>query len=121
MKIKKYFFAAAMSALLIIVTFAMASCDSDEASSLAGTSWYQNAGNGVEIYMHFGESDMAYEVRQYGQNYSTNQYTYTFDGHSCQMTAKTIGKADLYGVVTGSAMTVTNTSTGMEIGVFTKL
>ncbi|HIR72133.1 MAG TPA: hypothetical protein IAB96_01185 [Candidatus Coprenecus pullicola] len=119
MKIKQVLFAAAAAVLLVYVSLAVTSCESDASySSLAGTDWYQNAGNGIEVYMHFGDVEMDFEYLLYGENYETSKYEYTFDGRGCRMTAKTYGKADLYGIVSGSTMTVTNMSNGVEIGVF---
>ncbi len=113
-----------MFAMLAFATLAFAGCskdDEDQAPSLTGTEWTEQDGSAL-IELSFTSSDDCRLVFSIPGTIlrTTNYYTYEYNHPTVRMYPETYGNAELRGTISGSTMSVVNTSTSKTIYSLTK-
>ena len=107
-----------------VATLVLVGCSKDdEANSnpLSGTTW-ERIEDGILGSFSFDDNECHYILKFAGssQIYRTTIYKYTYYSSKVTLLPLEYGLAELEGIISGSAMTVTNTSTGKELGVYIK-
>ncbi|MDE7078332.1 MAG: hypothetical protein K2O55_07155, partial [Alistipes sp.] len=96
-------------------------CSKNEEGSnpLSGTTWERTA-DGIQNTLTFNDTECRYILKYSGAsaNYKTTIYNYTYEEPVVTLVPLEAGLAVVEGIISGSAMTLTNTSTGKEIGVY---
>jgi len=111
---------------LFSICFILFSCSSDDNSSeketsLENTQWEKVEDSGLKSTFIFSKSDCHFIIfsEQLGVS-SSIYYEYYYNHPEITLIPNETGKAKLEGVINNNKMTITNTSTNKEVGVYTK-
>lgn len=111
-----------LCAAIASIAFVGCSDDDDKKSNpLSGTTW-EMTDNGILSSLSFNDTECRYVLKyaSASSNYKTTIYNYIYEAPKVTLQPLEDGMAVMEGVISGSAMTMTNTSSGKEIGVFIK-
>lgn len=109
---------------MVIASVSFVGCSDDDdknSNPLSGTTW-EMTDSGILSSLSFSETECRYVLKyaSSSSNYKTAIYNYTYEAPKVTLQPLEDGLAVMEGVISGSAMTMTNTSSGKEIGVFIK-
>jgi|SRR5690606_8950763 len=110
---------------LFSICFILFSCSSDDNSTekdptLENTQW-ERLDDGMRMTFIFSSSQCEYIIRSETSNVSLNtDFDYFYKHPEVTLVPKKSDLATLKGIINNNKMTITNTSTNKEIGVYTK-
>lgn len=110
--------------LVAVATLSFVGCsDDDEKTSnpLSGTTW-ERTEDGILGSLSFSDTQCKFtlKIASSSSNYATTIYDYTYNDPKVTLYPLDDELAILEGEISGSAMTVTNTSSGENIGIYIK-
>ena len=111
-----------MFAVVAAMVFTGCSDDDNKVSNpLSGTTW-EHTEDGILTSLSFNDSECRLVIKYASSstNFQTTIYTYTYDEPKVTLNPLEEELAVMEGIISGSAMVVTNASSGKEIGVFIK-
>lgn len=109
---------------LLSTCLILLSCSSDDNGkepTIENTQWEKTEDSGIRSTFIFSSEDCHLIIYsdKIGTSLST-YYEFTYKHPQVTLFPKEYGKAKLLGVINGNLMTITNTSTQKEFGVYTK-
>lgn len=102
-----------MLVLAATVAIFATGCDKNDNDTLAGTEW-QSTESGVKTLVFSADKAALAEAG------AVNYYSYTYDAPTVVLTPERSDYPELRGTVKHNMLTLTNTSTGQTVGIFTR-
>ena len=102
-----------MLMLAAMVAIFATGCDKNDNDTLAGTEW-QSSENRVKTLVFSADKAALTEAG------AVNYYSYTYDAPIVVLTPERSDYPELRGTIKHNMLTLTNTSTGQTVGIFTR-